>query len=65
MRTARKDETGLFAAGDDFNGMSERLFGFGEELGGVGRYAQSLGADGSDVLRRNSLELFAETTQGG
>ena len=39
VRAARKHETGLFAAGDDFNGVPERLFGLGQKLGRVGRHA--------------------------
>ena len=62
---ARKDETGFFAAGDDFNRVPESFFGLGQKVGGVCGRAQSLCAHGADILRRNVFELFAEAPQRG
>ena len=64
MRAARKDEPRFLAAGDDFDRVSERLLGLGQEFGGVLRYAQRLRADGADVCGRNPFQLFAEAPQG-
>ena len=65
MLHADVDEPRLFAAGDDFDGKTERGLGELEKNAGVLRDAQRVGADRAHRVAVEAAQSFAEALQAG
>lgn len=63
VRHSQIDEAGLLATRDDLDGIAEDGLPLQDELGGVARHAQRIGAHGAHGLGRKTLQPFGEPCQ--
>ena len=63
MHYAGVNQTRFFAAGNDFDGETQRRFGTRQELGDVFGDAESIGGHHAHVFRLESAQAFAEFCQ--
>ena len=65
VRDAEVDQARLFDAGDDLDGMAERLFGLREKRVGVARATQRVRADDAHLVRAHVAQPLAKAAQAG